>query len=325
MPHSEGEARALLESVRNERCALEERRELFDRATAHIESLEAAMAQSGCHSESGRQALDCLREALGQARALCIEQWARQLGSWSAALEGLSRKLAGLLDLATLGELSASVAHEIRNPLCGILLSLEVLQTKMDPEDSRSILLTNLHREALKMERVVNNLLHFARHYQPRRVICELGDVVLKTIESIKTHLQKRQIDVRVRRSAIRCEAEVDPDLVQQVFRNILLNSVDACPRGSHLDVDLELADGDTVVVAFTDQGEGIQKEKLARIFDPFFTSKTSGVGLGLSVSKKIVDAHRGHIDVESEVGRGTRFTVVLPSKAECLVEMAAA
>ena len=151
----------------------------------------------------------------------------------------MNRRFAGLLDLATLGELSASVAHEIRNPLCGILLSLEVLQTKMDPDDSRNILLNNLHREALKMERVVNNLLHFARHYQPRPVVCELGDVVLKTIDSIKAHLQKRQIEVRVRRSAIRCEAEVDPDLVQQVFRNILLNSVDACPKGSRLDVDL--------------------------------------------------------------------------------------
>jgi signal transduction histidine kinase len=325
MQHSEGDARALMGSVREERAALEVKAKLFDMATVHMESLEAVLAQGGGQGEEGRQALACLREAIEQARALCVNQWARQIEGWAQDLEGLSTKLGSLLDLATLGELSASVAHEIRNPLCGILLSLEVLQTRMDPEDSRNILLNNLHREALKMERVVNNLLHFARHYQPRPIICELGDVVLKTIDSIKTHLAKRQIEVRVRRSAIRCEAEVDPDLVQQVFRNILLNSVDACPKGGRLEVDLGLAEGEAVAVAFTDQGEGIQKDKLARIFDPFFTSKTSGVGLGLSVSKKIVDAHHGRIDVESEPGRGSRFTVVLPSKAECQLEKAAA
>jgi signal transduction histidine kinase len=317
MLHGEGEARAFLECVATERRRAEQRAEVFQRAVSHLESVESAMQRNGSCDQGGRQALGCLRDALGEARALCVEQWQRQLESWSGALEALNGRFAGLLDLAALGELSASVAHEIRNPLCGILLSLEVLQTKMDAEDSRNTLITNVHREALKMERVVNNLLHFARHYQPRAVLCELSDVVLKTIDSIKTHLQKRQIEVRVRRSALRCEAEVDPELVQQVFRNILLNSVDACPKGSCLDVDLGLAEGEAVAVAFTDCGEGIQQDRLARIFDPFYTSKTTGVGLGLSVSKKIVDAHHGRISVESEVGRGTRFTVVLPSRAE--------
>ncbi len=320
-----GDTRALLESVRSEGRKLEQRREMFDRAALHLESLETAIAASGSPDEQSRQALECLREAIDEARAACLDQWTKQIEGWSGALEALAGSYGSLLDLATLGELSASVAHEIRNPLCGILLSLEVVQTKMDPEDSRNILLNNLHREALKMERVVNNLLHFARHYQPRPVVCELGDVVLRTIDSLKVHLEKRQLDVRVHRSAIRCEAEVDPDLVQQVFRNILLNSADACPRGSRLDVELGVAEDEAVAVAFTDQGEGIEEGRLARIFDPFFTSKTSGVGLGLSVSKKIVDAHHGRIDVQSKLGQGSRFTVVLPSKAECLVEKAAA
>jgi len=325
MLHAGGEARALVEAVRSEESTLEEKREVFDRAATHLESLEVAMATGGCPSEKGRQALACLRAAICEARALCLDRWASQIESWTSALEALGVQFGSLVDLATLGELSASVAHEIRNPLCGILLSLEVMQTKMDPEDSRNILLNNLHREALKMERVVNNLLHFARRYQPRPVVCELGDVVLRTIDSIKTHLKKRQIEVRVRRSAIRCEAEVDPELVQQVFRNILLNSADACPKGSRLEVDLGPADGQAVAVAFSDCGEGIEEGRLARIFDPFFTSKSSGVGLGLSVSKKIVDAHHGRIDVESKPGLGTRFTVVLPSKAEYQLEKAAA
>ena len=325
MPQSEGEVRRLVESVRKERRALDERRRLVALASAHLETLAGHLPEGALASGEGQEALACLRLAIDEIRNQCVEDWSRQLEVWMATLEALAREFDTQHDLATLGELSASVAHEIRNPLCGILLSVEVLQTKMDAQDSRNILLTNLHREAEKMEKVVNNLLHFARHYQPRPVVCELGDVVLKTIDSIKSHLQKRQIEVKVRRSAIRCEAEVDPDLVQQVFRNILLNSVDACPKGSRLDVDLALVDGDSVAVAFTDCGEGIAKDKLSRIFDPFFTSKANGVGLGLSVSKKIVDAHRGRIEVESELGRGSRFTVVLPSKATGQLEKVAA
>ena len=304
---------------------MEEKRRLFGLASAHLEALEA---QSGCSERPSRDrddSLACLRLAIEEIQTRCIDDWSRQLEAWTGALERLASQTGSLQDLATLGQLSASVAHEIRNPLCGILLSVEVLQTKMDPQDSRNILLINLHREAEKMEKVVNNLLHFARHYQPRLAVCELGEVVLKTIDSIKSHLQKRQIEVRVRRSAIRCEAEVDAELVQQVFRNILLNSVDACPKGSQLDVDLALVEGDAVAVAFTDCGEGIASDKLDRIFDPFFTSKANGVGLGLSVSKKIVEAHRGRIEVQSEPGRGSRFTVVLPSKATAPLETVAA
>jgi len=325
MQHVEGGVRSLLKAVQAERRALEKKRELFDAASAHLRELEAQLGADATAGRNSKEALACLRLAINEVHCQRTREWSKRLDEWAGALEELTCAFDSLVDLATLGELSASVAHEIRNPLCGILLSVEVLQTKMDPADSRNILLNNLRREAEKMEKVVSNLLHFARHYQPRPVVSEMGEVVLRTIESIKSHLQKQRIEVRVRRSAIRCEAEVDPDLVQQVFRNILLNSVDASPKGSRLDVDLGLAEDGAVAIAFIDRGEGIRKDRIDRIFDPFFTSKTNGVGLGLSVSKKIVDAHHGRIEVESEPGRGSRFTVVLPRKAELQAEMAAA
>lgn len=124
-------------------------------------------------------------------------------------------------------------------------------------------------------------------------------------------------MEVSVQRRAAGCHAEVDPDLLQQVFSNILLNSVDACAAGSRVDVDLDCTPEPAhVAVAFRDTGEGIRAELLGRIFDPFFTSKPNGIGLGLSVSKKIVEAHRGRIEVASELGKGATFTVILPRQA---------
>jgi two-component system sensor histidine kinase AtoS len=96
-----------------------------------------------------------------------------------------------------------------------------------------------------------------------------------------------------------------------------LLNSIDACPKGSRIEIHLsELSAGDTVGVAFRDEGEGMTREQLARIFEPFYTSRHKGVGLGLAVSKKIVEAHNGRIEVESDPGKGATFTIIFPQTA---------
>lgn len=313
MERTEETARNLLESIRNEQEALAEKRELLESAFDALDRL-----REHCPDGPARQALHELENTVKSLRGELVEGWSGRLRRWALSLEELAGKVDGVMDLATLGELSASVAHEIRNPLCGMLLSVEVLQTKMDADDSRSVLLQNLHREAEKMEKVVNNLLHFARHYEPRPSASDMEEVVKRTVESVRSHLKKHEVEVGIRCSALHCRAEIDSDLVQQVFRNILLNAVDAVPRGSRVDVDLLLeGEGERVAVTFTDRGEGIPPESLDRIFDPFFTSKSNGVGLGLSVSKKIVEAHDGRIEVESELGEGTRFSVVFPRRAD--------
>jgi len=274
----------------------------------------AEPSQGGALCEGLRDA----RERLEELRVQMTEQRRRGVARAAAALARLRRDLAHAADLSVLGELSASVAHEIRNPLCGILLSAEVLQTKMDPGDSRMVLLGNLQREAEKMERIVNNLLHFSRRYRPRLARCELADVVMKSVESVRHRLRKKQMDVCVRRSGTECEAEVDADLLQQVFSNILANAVDACPPESRIEVTLGPGEApDSVAVTICDRGEGIPPELLGRIFDPFCTSKANGVGLGLSVTRKIVEAHMGRIDVVSQPGKGATFTVLLPRQPQ--------
>ncbi|MFO7958561.1 MAG: ATP-binding protein [Candidatus Brocadiia bacterium] len=317
-----GTAEALLEELgeQNRRILETERKVQATRAT--VNELRGRLADDA----TGARLVERLHEQIAELESECVAGWHRCLGGWIERLRELNGELERLDNLAALGELSASVAHEIRNPLCGILLSSEVLQTKMDAGDSRHTVLQNLHREAEKMEKVVYNLLHFARSYEPRPTRCELEDVVRDTVDAVRTNLNKKGITVNVRRPEEGCEAVVDPDLMHQVFRNLLLNAVDACPPESELTVELDLSqDGRKAIAAFSDPGEGIEPELLERIFDPFYTSKHNGVGLGLSVTKKIVDAHGGRIDVSSTPGQGTTFTVVLPGEAAQTTEKVAA
>ena len=283
----------------------------------------AALGQLAPGSVKDRE--DAFREGLQEARdrleGLRVQMTDERRGGAeraAAALAQLQRQLPRVTDLSVLGELSASVAHEIRNPLCGIRLSAEVLQTKMDPGDSRMVLLANLQREAEKMEKIVNNLLHFARRYKARLARCDLADVVSKSVESVRHRLRKKQVDVEIRCAEAASEAHADADLLQQVFSNLLANAVDACPPGSCIQVEMAVApEPDCLAVTVRDPGEGIPAELVDRVFDPFYTSKANGVGLGLSVTKKIVEAHGGCIEVASGPGKGTAFTVLLPRRPQ--------
>jgi signal transduction histidine kinase len=308
----------LSEELERQRAELPERIALLEETQAALTGLLGVMqdAHSGQTEEPHERLLE-LQGLLSRLRTKCLEGEQERLERLSDAVGELNEDLSRAAGLAALGEISTSVAHEIRNPLCGMLLSLEVLKTKMDANDSRMRLLDNVHREAEKMEKIVENLLHFARKYRPQLVHWELEDVVRKSLESVHQHLEKNEIAVDIQRRCAKCEADVDPDLVQQVFRNVLLNSIDACPKGSRIEIYLsELAADDAVGVAFRDEGEGMSREQLARIFEPFYTSRHKGIGLGLAVSKKIVDAHNGRIDVQSAPGKGATFTIIFPRTA---------
>lgn len=312
MQRTEQCVRRLLDELAAARRATLRRDQVLDEALRRAEGL-AELADSRPARGAARSLLADLRGL----RAELSEAAADRLRACTDRADELREAIARHADLSRLGELSASVAHEIRNPLCGILLSVEVLQTKMDPDDSRGVLLENLHREAQKMEKVVNNLLHFARHYKPRPAPCRMEELVRRSIESVSSHLRKRKVEVSVSPCGADCEAEVDPQLVQQVFGNILLNSIDASPAGAAVEVEVGRADEPgSVAVSFRDYGEGIDEDLIERLFEPYVTSKPNGVGLGLSVSKKIVEAHGGCIEVTSRPGEGATFTVVLPRRA---------
>jgi two-component system NtrC family sensor kinase len=216
--------------------------------------------------------------------------------------------------LASIGLLSAGVAHEINTPLTGISSYIQMLQKKLTDTHYAQIL-EKVETQTDRVARIIKNLLAFAR--SPSEASFQRVDLK-SSIEEILS-----LIDYKLKNMNIRLSLELAPvppiyaqgERLQQVFINIILNALDAMPGGGELRISLA-AGHETAVVRISDTGTGIKPEHRSRIFDPFFTTKGvgKGTGLGLSISYAIVKEHDGRIDVQSEVGRGTTFTITLPA-----------
>jgi two-component system NtrC family sensor kinase len=219
--------------------------------------------------------------------------------------------------LASIGLLSAGVAHEINTPLTGISSYVQMLQKKVSDEHFTG-LLSKIEAQTDRVSRIVKNLLTFARN--PSDLTFHRVDLRENLREIISL------IDYKLKAMSIELEADMAPvasiwaqgERLQQVFINIILNALDAMPDGGRLRVEL----GETsteAIVAISDTGTGIKEQHLPRIFDPFYTTKGvgKGTGLGLSISYAIINEHEGRIDVQSEVGKGTKFTIFLPKSLD--------
>ena len=227
----------------------------------------------------------------------------------------LQQRLLTSEKLASIGLLSAGVAHEINTPLTGISSYIQMLQKKLTDSHYAQIL-EKVEAQTDRVARIIKNLLAFARNPSDS----SFHRVDLK--ESLEEILSL--IDYKLKNMNIRLELDLKPipsvhaqgERLQQVFINIILNALDAMPRGGTLGIRLDEADGQTII-RISDTGTGIQPEHLARIFDPFFTTKGigKGTGLGLSISYAIIKEHEGHIQVQSEVGRGSTFSITLPRR----------
>jgi len=216
--------------------------------------------------------------------------------------------------LATVGELAAGAAHEIRNPLTAIRSSLQYLEAKSPDEASRKLLASAL-QETARINDIVSALLAFSR---PSEIVRESRDLA----ETLKDSLDLVSIQARARGIAVRREfpptalpVQGDHAQLKQMFLNILLNAIQAMPGGGELTVEAVRKNGGKAVVTVRDSGEGIPEENLDRVFDPFFTTKKSGTGLGLSICYNIVKSHNGEIEVQSRLGQGTTVRVLLPAE----------
>ncbi len=217
--------------------------------------------------------------------------------------------------MASIGLLAAGVAHEVNTPLTGISSFTQMLLEQADPEDPRTRLLEKIERQTFRAAKIVNSLLHLSRPVQAETGPIDLH-VVVNDVLSLLEH-QFRAASVQVRKE-LHAEAPVIRAVehkLQQVFLNLFLNARDAMPRGGWLTIATR-RERDHIVVEVRDTGAGIPAEHLARIYDPFFSTKPigQGTGLGLSVTYGIVQEHEGMIVCDSQLGQGTRFTVSFPA-----------
>lgn len=212
--------------------------------------------------------------------------------------------------LAAIGELAASVGHDLRNPLTAINGAVYCLRMKMRkyrPNEEVEEMFHVIEKASKYANKIVEDLLDFSREMRLTKSCVTVTALIEKALKEIEI-----PESVKVKVLTDETTIHVDPEQMGRVFTNIMKNAVEAMPRGGELKIRSNKKDG-KIIIEFEDTGVGIPKKNLKRIFEPLFTTKARGVGLGLKICKRIVDAHGGKIEVESRKGKGTIFKVILP------------
>jgi PAS domain S-box-containing protein len=222
--------------------------------------------------------------------------------------------------LATLGEVSAGIAHEIRNPLAGIKSSAQVLEDSFSPGDFRSELIRRIIKEIDRSNELLKKFFKFAKPGKPKQDFVAVENLVKGVQVLLSSRMSKKNIMYTPGFDPRLPNVYVDENQIEQVLINLFLNAIDAMEQGGNLSVSARMdsvKDSETrlmVIVEIADTGCGIEKENIKKIFNPFFTTKSEGVGLGLSISSRLLEENGGRIEVESQAGKGSCFYIYLPT-----------
>lgn len=240
-------------------------------------------------------------------------------------LKSLKEQLMQSDRFTILGQIAAGVAHEINNPLQGILTYIKLLTKELNKEDhsihKSNKYLSIMERETINMGRIVRNLLDFSRQKEPEVLPLNIKEVIEQSLLLLGDQLKIANIEVKKESKQIIPKIMGDFGQLQQVFVNIILNSIQAMPRGGEITIRLATEEVQRcfVRVSIVDTGCGIPKENLPKLFEPLFTTKGGkeglGLGLGLAIVQRIIKDHHGSIDVSSTVGKGTTFSIKFPVK----------
>jgi signal transduction histidine kinase len=210
-------------------------------------------------------------------------------------------------------ELSAGIAHEIRNPLASIQGAIEVIAREIKPTGTVGKLIDLVLKETERLNNIIERFLQFVRIPRRERINADITYVLKDVIELVKNHpMYNMGIDIKTKFPQEKAIVYIDPEQIRQVFLNILLNAFSALGREGKIELSF-MKRNNYCGIVFKDNGVGIEKEDVEKIFQPFFSKTQGGSGLGLSVAHRIIEQHKGEITVESKKGEGTVFTVWLP------------
>ena len=225
--------------------------------------------------------------------------------------------------MASIGELASGIAHEIRNPLAGIQGAIQILAEEFPKEDPRKQVSDEIQKQIYKLERLVKDLLNFAKPVTRNCLPTDINELVDKVLSFFMTQRAK-SVDIKIEKNFVPSlpKAMIDPSSMEQAFLNIILNAQKAMSRGGTFTVSTLALPGrkddgkevQEIQIVFEDTGIGIPGENLPKIFNPFFSTRSDGTGLGLSITKNIVEQQGGKIEVESQVNAGTKFIITLPA-----------
>jgi signal transduction histidine kinase len=252
------------------------------------------------HDEIGElsRGLNSLIDRLNDANAKLIEMHHIQL-------EHVDR-------LAATGEMAASMAHEIKNPVAGVLGVLQVFESEAQDNSEKKELLTEMMLQLERVNHAVNDLLHYARPTQPVFEQTELHPLIEKTVSILSRQWKGHHVNILTELSPTPVVLAADKKQLQQVFWNVILNALQAIPEAGSITIRTVILD-DAAVITVADSGKGLTPEETERVFKPFFTTKHKGTGLGMTISRRIVEQHHGTIAVASAPGQGTTVTIRLP------------
>ncbi|MBU4305695.1 MAG: hypothetical protein KJ893_08800 [Candidatus Omnitrophica bacterium] len=237
-------------------------------------------------------------------------------------LKGLKQKNKDIMKLAmrslhsqrlvAMGQMAAAISHELRNPLSGIKVAAEYLMRKLKGQPDALDIIVNIHNEVIFANNIITNILEHARISKPN-----LGRASLKRLieEALLTMAQQGSFNnIEVKKDISDNLPVLDLDVFQmrQVLMNLFINAAEAMIGGGTLDINAYY-EGETVTLQISDDGCGIEKSHIDKLFEPFFSTKVKGIGLGLAIAKEIIENHGGEISVESKLGKGATFTIVLP------------
>jgi signal transduction histidine kinase len=217
--------------------------------------------------------------------------------------------------LATVGRLAATLAHEIKNPLAGISGAIQILGAGLDEEHPHKEIISEALRQIDRLDAAVKDLLVYARPKPPSMRRVDLNLLLERVLILFHQEPAFREVSVHCEGLNGNHELQVDEVQIQQVVSNLMINAAHACEHGGEVCCRISRLKS-SIRIVIEDNGTGMPSEVLSRVFEPFFTTKSRGTGLGLPICQRIVEAHGGTIDIVSELGKGSRVTVDIPSQS---------
>ena len=224
--------------------------------------------------------------------------------------------------LATMGELAAGVAHEIRNPLAGIAGAIEIIGKDFPKDHPDREIMDDLRQEVRRIEKVLNDLLAYARPKAPQFGIADLKETVAHTLQFARQQIGNKNVEFSIQIPSPLPRFRMDHEQLHQVLLNLVLNGIQAVGQEGKVTIQARVLGGagklnrpNFIEISVSDTGAGIPREQQEKIFRPFYTTKRGGTGLGLSLCRRIISQHGGTLMVESEAGKGSRFIIRLPMR----------